>query len=620
MGAALPGSGDPRDRTAAAAVAPPSVVAPAGATSAETAPAEIAAILLEGFNRHYTLFRECARAARRHFEAGNWLAIGHAARDRIDFYDRRVAETVARVERDFRLRRAGGADAYWADVKRQFIALLVDHRQPECAETFFNTVSSKLLHRTYFHNRYLFVRPSASTEYLDDETPSYRSYYPRHRGLRAALVDLVLDLGLEAPFADFRRDLIHALGAMRRRLPRPFVVDANCQIQVLASPFFRDQTAYAVGRVINGVHGYPFVIAIKRTADAHLYVDALLTDPVELALLFSANRAYFLVDMEVPSAHVAFLRAIVPDKTAAELYTMIGLQKHGKTLFYRDFLHHLRHSTDRLVAAPGIRGLVMAVFTLPSYPYVFKVIRDHIDASKNTDAARVRQKYALVKHHDRAGRMTDTLEYSDVAFPLARFTAELLDELVLSIPDQLERVGDHVIIRHVYIERRMVPLNLFLATADDGERMRAVRDYGNALKELAAANIFAGDLLFKNFGVTRFGRIVFYDYDEIEYLTDCRFRRIPAAPPGYDEMSGEVWYPVGPHDVFPEEFTTFLLTDPRVREAFMAFHADLVDPRWWQAMQQAIRDGRHTEVLSYPDSVRFQPPAPQAQRRGAVVG
>lgn len=590
------------------------------ATAAETAPAEIAAILLEGFNRHYTLFRECARAAQRHFEAANWLAIGHVARDRIDFYDRRVAETVARVERDFRPRRIGGADAYWADVKRHFIALLVDHRQPECAETFFNTVSSKLLHRTYFHNRYLFVRPSASTEYLDDETPSYRSYYPRNRGLRAALVDLVLDLGLATPFADFRRDLIHALAAMRRQLPRPFAVDANCQLQVLASPFFRDQTAYAVGRVLNGVHSYPFVVAIKRTADGRLYVDALLAEPAELALLFSANRAYFLVDMEVPSAYVAFLRASVPDKTAAELYTMIGLQKHGKTLFYRDFLYHLKHSTDRLVAAPGIRGLVMAVFTLPSFPYVFKVIRDRIDATKNTDAARVRQKYALVKHHDRAGRMTDTLEYSDVAFPLARFTPELLDELVVAIPSQLERVGDHVIVRHVYIERRLVPLNLFVTSANHGERMRAVRDYGDALKELAAINIFAGDLLFKNFGVTRYGRVVFYDYDEVEYLTDCRFRQIPAPPPGVDEMSGDVWYPVGPQDVFPEEFATFLLPDPRIREAFMTFHSDLVDPRWWQAAQQAIRDGRNTEVRSYPDSVRFRPPAPSTHRHGPLRG
>ncbi|MGH8802550.1 MAG: bifunctional isocitrate dehydrogenase kinase/phosphatase, partial [Casimicrobiaceae bacterium] len=544
----------------------------------------------------------------------------HVARDRIDFYDRRVAETVTLVERDFAPRRAGGGDAYWADVKRHFIALLVEHRQPECAETFFNTVSSKLLHRTYFHNRYLFVRPSASTEYLDAETPSYRSYYPRNRGLRAALVDLVLDLGLETPFADFRHDLIHALSAMRRSLPRPFTVDANCQIQVLASPLFRDQTAYAVGRVVNGVHSYPFVIAIKHTADARLYVDALLTDPVELALLFSANRAYFLVDMEVPSAYVGFLRTMLPDKTAAELYTMIGLQKHGKTLFYRDFLHHLKHSTDRLVAAPGIRGLVMAVFTLPSYPYVFKVIRDRIAASKNTDAARVRLKYALVKRHDRAGRMTDTLEYSDVAFPLARFTPELLDELAESIPTQIERVGDHVIIRHVYIERRVVPLNLFLAEADDGEKVRAVRDYGNALKELALINIFAGDLLFKNFGLTRFGRIVFYDYDEIEYLTDCRFRRIPPMPPGYDEIAGDVWYPVGAQDVFPEEFATFLLTDSRIREAFMTFHADLLDARWWQAMQQAIRDGGHTEVLSYPESVRFRPPRVQAQRHSAAPG
>ena len=220
---------------------------------------------------------------------------------------------------------------------------------------------------------------------------------------------------------------------MRRRLPRPFVVDANFQIQVLSSLLFRNQTAYVVGRVVNGAHTYPFVAAIKRRSDERLYVDALLTDPAELALLFSANRAYFLVDMEVPSAYVDFLRTMVPDKTASELYTMLGLQKHGKTLFFRDFLHHLKHSTDRFVVAPGIQGLVMCVFTLPSYPYVFKVIRDRIAPSKDTDAARVKQKYALVKHHDRAGRMTDILEYSDVAIPRERFTDELMAELEAAI-------------------------------------------------------------------------------------------------------------------------------------------------------------------------------------------
>ena len=576
----------------------------AGDVKADPASADvIARVLIEGFDRHYALFRDCAKAAKRDFEAGNWLAIGHLARDRIDFYDRRVAETVERIEQDFAF---SADDAFWAKVKQQFVALLAEHRQPECAETFFNTVSTKLLHRTYFHNRCLFVRPAASTEYLDDGAPSYRCYYPRRLGLRAALIDVVLDFGLRLRFADFRADLRNVLGAMRRRLPRPFVVDANCQIQVLSSLLFRNQTAYAVGRVVNAEKTYPFVAAIKRRSDEKLYVDALLCDPLELALLFSANRAYFLVDMEVPSAYVEFLRPMLPDKTASELYTMLGLQKHGKTLFYRDFLHHLKHSTDRLVPAPGIRGLVMSVFTLPSYPYVFKVIRDRISPSKDTDAARVKQKYALVKHHDRAGRMTDTLEYSDVAIPRARFTEALLAELQATIASKLEHDGDYVIIRHVYIERRLTPLNLFLASADDAAKMRAIRDYGNALKELAAINIFPGDLLFKNFGVTRYGRVVFYDYDEIEYLTDCRFRAIPARPSDLDELSDEEWHPVGAHDIFPEEFERFLLTDASIRRAFVAFHADLLDPAWWQAMQEANGAGRQIEVLSYPDSVRFR--------------
>jgi len=578
----------------------------AGARLDATARA-IAGVLLEGFDRHYALFRDCARAAKRHFEAGNWLAIGHVTGDRIDFYERRVNETVERLERTFGASIAGtAADELWARVKRHFIGLLVEHRQPECAETFFNTVSCRILHRSYYNNRFLFVRPAASTEYLDADTPAYRSYYPRRKGVRATLIDLVLDFQLERRFADFRRDLRNVLAALRKRLPKPFVPDVNLQIQVLSGLFFRNQTAYGVGRIVNGAHVWPFAVAIKHDAGGRLYIDALLMDALELALLFSANRAYFLVDMDVPSACVEFLRTVTPDKTAAELYTMVGLQKHGKTLFFRDFLHHLQHSTDRFTVAPGIKGLVMTVFTLPSYPYVFKVIRDRIAPSKDTTRERVQQKYTLVKHHDRAGRMTDILEYSDVAFPLARFTPELVAELTETAASQVEQEGDHLVVRHLYIERRLTPLNLFVASADDAACAHAVQDYGEALRDLAAVNIFAGDLLFKNFGVTRYGRIVFYDYDEIEYITDCTFRSIPDAPPCFDDTSGETWYPVGPRDVFPEEFGTFLLTDPRVRSAFVDRHAELLTARWWRAVAQANADGRAREVLSYPDQVRFR--------------
>ncbi len=587
-------------------------IAGAALAARQAPPAEqaraIARALLDGFDKHYALFRECARAARRHYEAGNWLAIQHVARDRIDFYDRRVVETAERLTREFRgagLDGAGG-DALWEQVKLHYIGLLIDHKQPECAETFFNSVSVKILHRAYFHNRFIFVRPAISTEHIDAQPPSYRSYYPLQQGLRNALVDIILDIGFERRFADFRRDLRHVLAAFRHRVPRPFRLEPNHQIQVLSAPFFRNQTAYIVGRIVNGIHTYPFVVPVKHDSEGRLHLDALLMDEADLAILFSANRAYFLVDMEVPSAYIDFLRSLLPDKTASELYTMVGLQKAGKNLFFRDFLHHLKHSRDKFIVAPGIKGLVMSVFTLPSYPYVFKVIKDRIAASKDTDRARVKQKYTLVKHHDRVGRMTDILEYSDVAFPRARFSDELMAELEAVAPSVIERDGDYVVIRHLYIERRMIPLNLFLERCDDAQRMHAMREYGDALRELAAVNIFAGDLLFKNFGVTRFGRIVFYDYDEIEYLTDCNFRRIPPPPPGYDEMSDDVWYAVGPHDIFPEEFATFLLTDPRTRECFLYYHADLLDAQWWQSVQAEIRTGRQVEVLSYPAEVRFE--------------
>jgi isocitrate dehydrogenase kinase/phosphatase len=592
---------------------------PAPASPPDDPARAIAEALLAGFDKHYALFRECARAAKRHFEAGHFLAIGHVARDRIDFYDRRVAETAERLRREFADVgiEGTGAEALWTRVKPHYVVMLAEHRQPECAETFFNSVSCKLLDRDYFHNRAMFVRPAVATDYLDADLPAYRSYYPRERGLRAAVIDLILDFRLERRFGDFRRDLANVLAAFRRRMPRPLAIDANFQIQVLSGLFFRNQSAYIVGRVVNGAQSTPFAVSIRHAPGGELYVDALLADPVELALLFSANRAYFLVDMEVPSATVEFLRSILPDKTAAELYTIVGLQKHGKTLFFRDFLAHLRHSSDRFENAPGIRGLVMAVFTLPSYPYVFKVIKDRIAASKDTDRAKVKQKYALVKHHDRAGRMTDILEYSDVTLPRARFAPGLVEELAELAPSQVEADGDWVRIRHLYIERRLTPLNLVLEHADAAAREHAIAEYGQAIRELAAVNIFAGDLLYKNFGLTRYGRVVFYDYDEIEYMTDCTFREIPPPPPGFDDMSGEVWYRVGPRDVFPEEFATFLLTDPRNREAFLRHHGELLDSRWWRDVQLSIRAHGAAEVLSYADRARFAPPAAPRRARAA---
>ena len=563
----------------------------------------VAQAMLDGFNKHYRIFREACQAARRHFEAGSWPEVQRAHRERIDFYDKRVMETVERIQNKFP--RDSRDDEAWQRIKLHYIGLLTYHKQPECAETFFNSVCCKILHRTYFHNSFIFVRPAVSTEHIEAEPPSYRSYYPGKYGLRPTLARMLRDIGLQRPFADLHRDLRNVLRMWRRVLPRPLHLEANQQIQILTSLFYRNKGAYIVGRMINGNQDYPFVIPVLHDAEGRLFLDAVLLERRQLDIFFSTNRAYFLVDMEVPSAYVQFLCGLLPHKPQWEIYTLLGLQKHGKNLFYRDFLHHLRHSSDDFIVAPGIRGLVMSVFTLPSYPYVFKVIKDVIAPPKEVTRKLVKQKYWLVKHHDRVGRMADTLEYSDVAFPKKRFSAELLDELRTLAPSVIEEEGDTIVIKHMYIERRMVPLNIFLDKADDQQRDHAIDDYGLAIKQLAAANIFAGDLLFKNFGVTRYGRVVFYDYDEIDYLVNCNFRKIPQAQTEEQEMAAEPWYAVGPNDVFPEEFATFLLTSERVRESFMRHHADLLDYRSWQALQQRIESGQMQDVFPYAEALRF---------------
>jgi len=254
--------------------------------------------------------------------------------------------------------------------------------------------------------------------------------------------------------------------------------------------------------------------------------------------------------------------------------------------------------------------MVMTVFTLPSYPYVFKVIKDRFRPPKDMTRDQVKQKYLLVKQHDRVGRMADSLEYSQAAFPLERFSEELLQELNRECGSGIELDGGQIVIRHLYIERRMTPLNLYLQSATEQQLWEVVGGYGRAIKQLAAANIFPGDMLFKNFGVTRQGRVVFYDYDEICYLTECRFRTIPSAPYPEWEMSGEVWYSIEPQDVFPEEFEHFLLNDTRVRKAFLEQHADLLDPEYWRRKQQNILAGHLEDVFPYPESRRFgsQPP------------
>lgn len=564
---------------------------------------QIAKAILSGFDRHYRLYRVATAGARQRFEDGDWEAVQRTARERISYYDKRVGETIAGLRSEFGIREL--EEHLWQRVKVEYLRLLPEHHQPELAETFYNSVFCHLFHRVYYNNKFIFVWPAMSTEHLESEIPSFRSYYPTRDGFAQVIRKILSSFGFRLPFRDCRTDVRNLMRAIRTRLPRGEDRHENFQLTVLSQAFYRNKGAHIIGRAINGADQIPFVIPVLNDEKGGLYVDTLLSGLDEISDVFSFSRAYFMVDTEVPAAVVEYLRPLMPHKGKAELYTAIGLHKLGKAEFYRSFLKHLRYSGDDFIIAPGIRGMVMCVFTLDSFPYVFKVIKDRFAPPKEMTRETVMQKYQLVKLHDRVGRMADSWEYSDVAFPLERFSSELLEHLQLEATDSLLIEGEQVIIKHLYIERRMRPLNLYLRTADEGQLRHVVREYGNAIKQLAAANIFPGDFLFKNFGVTRQGRVVFYDYDEICYLTECNFRKIPEAPFPEMEMSGEPWYTVAPEDVFPEEFETFLLTDPRIRRYFLEFHQELLDASWWRQRQESIRMGHLEDVFTYPLERRF---------------
>lgn len=575
----------------------------------------IAHTIYQGYEKHYRLFREITSSGKKFFENGDINAEKKAIKTRINFYDIRIQENIEEIKQKY----SNLVDQLeiWPKVKLFYLSQLMDCLRPELAETFFNSVLCRILDRDYFHNKYIFRRPLVSLDYLEGELPSYSNYYPQSSSFRKILKKILIAPNWQISYQNINQDIAkiilviaNSIGAGKNQWPK---IESNCHIKVLNSPFYQNVAAYLIGILINGEKEFPFAIVVrtsKKSIQSYLYVDALILDRQQISSIFSLSRLYFMVDMDVPSAYVRFLQNIMPNKPRAEIYTMLGLGKQGKTDFYRDLIYHLNNSEDKFVIAPGIPGLVMMVFMLPSFPFVFKIIRDKFGTTKSIDHNIVKEKYTLVKQVDRVGRMADTIEYSDVALPINRFTDDLLESLKQTISSLLDFEQDTLFIKHLYIERRVQPLNMYITQMEAESNWqnleRAIIEYGNAIRELAQANIFPGDMLWKNFGINRYGRVIFYDYDEIELMTKCNFRKIPPCPYPEMELSDDPWYSVGINDIFPEEFDKFLLGSKKNREIFLKYHADLLNPEYWQSLQKNINENKTIEHFPYPLQLRFK--------------
>ncbi len=558
--------------------------------------------LLAAWDTYERAFAAITRRAPVRFSARDWRGGRADALERLELYRATVDPAVGGLAR---LLGAGVEDKrVWTAMKARFSALVAARRDAELVETFFNSASRRIFHTVGVDDRAEFVAPEPvplPVEAAGRFLASWDGRVGRETAIRSALGSYPF----AAEWEDAGRDATLATRALDRILREAWGAPDFDALDLLRPVFFRGKGAYLVGRVRKGGRQRPLVFALLNRA-GRVAVDAVLCDEDEVSIVFSFTRSYFHVDAEHPAALVGFLKTLMPKKPVGELYTALGFNKHGKTELYRDLLRHLAAADDRFVEAPGARGMVMLVFTLPSFDVVFKVIRDSFAPPKTASRKDVLDKYRLVFRHTRAGRLADVQEFEHLSFPVARFDPALLDDLLRSAGETVEIRGEEVVVHHLFTERRLTPLDLHLRDASPEEARAAIFDFGDAIRDLAKSNIFPGDLLTKNFGLTRHGRVVFYDYDEIGFLTDVNFRELPA---GTDEdMEGsEPSFYVGENDVFPEEFLTFMGLRGAAREGFLERHSDLLDVRFWLDTQRRERAGEIVDVFPYPREARLRP-------------
>ena len=557
----------------------------------------IAQTILQGFDAQYGRFLEVTSGAQQRFEQADWHAVQQAMKNRIHLYDHHVGLVVEQLRC---ITNGQSTDAaFLLRVKEHYTRLLPDYPRFEIAESFFNSVYCRLFdHRSLTPERLFIFSSQPERRFRTIPRPLAKDFHPDH-GWESLLMRVISDLPLRLRWQNKSRDIHYIIRHLTETLGTDNLAESH--LQVANELFYRNKAAW----LITPSGTLPFLLPIHQTDDGELFIDTCLTTTAEASIVFGFARSYFMVYAPLPAALVEWLREILPGKTTAELYMAIGCQKHAKTESYREYLVYLQGCNEQFIEAPGIRGMVMLVFTLPGFDRVFKVIKDKFAPQKEMSAAHVRACYQLVKEHDRVGRMADTQEFENFVLEKRHISPALMELLLQEAAEKITDLGEQIVIRHLYIERRMVPLNIWLEQVEGQQLRDAIEEYGNAIRQLAAANIFPGDMLFKNFGVTRHGRVVFYDYDEICYMTEVNFRDIP--PPRYpeDELASEPWYSVSPGDVFPEEFRHWLCADPRIGPLFEEMHADLFRADYWRALQNRIREGHVEDVYAYRRRQRF---------------
>ncbi len=549
---------------------------------------------LDGFADYRRQFADLTRRARIHFHRADWHGMRSDAARRLDVYQHCLDRTVDHLNTI--LPAGSNTRAAWRQAKARFEKQAAATADPDLAETFFNSVSRRMLETTGIDRDVEFVRPRAPALAPLRPGVDCRTYTRGERSTAALFRDVLQDVDLHSALVDPAGD---ARRIARRLSRQGITIPATGRLTFLSTIFYRGMGAYLIGHLdLAGQDARPLAIALVHR-DGRVAADGLIVDERGIRILFSYTHSYFLAATDNIGGLIGFLQTLMPQRRRAELFISLGYNRHGKTELYRDLTQHQNACSDIFEISPGKKGMVMAVFNMPSDDLVFKVIRDRFAKPKSTTRSEVIAKYDYIYRHDRTGRLPDTQNFEHLKFGRGCFHPDVLEELRQTAARSIAFNGDELTLRFVYVERRVTPLDVFLQTASAEEAAAAVIDFGQAIRDMAASNIFPGDMLIKNFGVTELGRVIFYDYDEVCPLTACRFRRQPREQAYADELSAAPWYLVDENDIFPEEFHSFLGLKPVLRDIFLAHHADIFTPEFWQAHQRRIESGDLAHVYPY---------------------
>lgn len=569
----------------------------------ENAEAKVAQIIFDQWNTLITEYLEITSVGKSYFEEKKYAELFQKAQQRYRLYGGHVKIALEAITEI--LKEDIANPARWQDIKSYYVLLTDTRADKQNTETFYNSVTRKI-----FNNfNYAF---DEKFEFFDEKDYQLCDYTPPlvFKTFKATILtkdllkEILLSYEFNVEWDNMDRDVQNIFDEI---VPSIIAQKNNLfldKVEFLNTVFYRNRGAFLVGRLIYFNWNMPLVIPVLNE-DRGLYVDTVIHERADISIIFSFTRASFFALTEKPKELIHYLKNMLPLKPFAELYDSIGYYRHGKTILYRDLYNYIRNHDDKFIIAPGIKGMVMCVFTLKYFNFVFKIVKDKFDNPKTISREGVFKKYEEVEINDRVGRMAYAHSFEHLVFPLRLFSEDLIQEFCDVAKETVEIIGDNLIIKHCYMERKMTPLNIYLEKANPIDRYRAILDYGYCVKELAAANIFPGDLLHKNFGVTRHGRVIFYDYDEISKITECRFRRLPDPDDDDIYLGRDLNIAVDTHDIFPEEFRNFMAPEGDLGAVFLSAHEDLFHPKFWRGIQKQINGGEYLKFFAYDESKRF---------------